>query len=389
MGHDGGPTKRPPLEHDRGGRCRRPSRRSSALRPARWWLAIAASATLVSACQQEDEALPRFGSLQYESEHLEIWASDGLQACGGTYEYTEHWLAAFRERVGEHGDGSRHTFYWLSGDEFLPELCTTGIACAYPRSNVIYSTLIPAEHEIVHAELDAQPPSVLVEGAAEAFGTIASPFASKSMSIDPLLDEEQIPGIGYQTAGRFSRFIIEQHGIEAYFTLYESLDGATGREAFAEAVEDVLHVELPTLLQAFAARSPCAVGDWRYFDYECSTLPLTPWDSPTRWSDEIDLSCAADDVIGPRRGLVWTLRALEVEHPGSYDLVIDSTDESAQVAIFPCDSNCYDDENEPATPTTTLAAGGSASVFLTAGRHWMRVDHSDGSDAPVSVTLER
>jgi hypothetical protein len=94
-------------------------------------------------------------------------------------------------------------------------------------------------------------------------------------------------------------------------------------------------------------------------------------------------------VIGPRRDLVWTLRALEVEHMGSYELVIESVDESAEVAIFPCDANCYDLEGKPATPAATVAAGGSASVFLTAGRHWMRVEHSAGSDAPVSIAIER
>lgn len=370
MGRKGRPVGGNPLAC-LGCRWRRSLGRNSLIsRRAPKWLAGAAGALLVGACQQaHEEPFPRFGTLQYESESFEVWASDGLQACGGTYDYMERWLAAFRERVGDHGNPARHTFYWVGPADFELELCTTGVACSYPSANVIYSTIIPAEHEIVHAELDAQPPSVLVEGAAEVFGSIASPMTISTMSIDPLLVEEQIPGVGYQTAGRFSRFIIERHGIDAYFALYEALDGASGRKAFAEAVEDTLGVGLTELEEGFEDTTPCSVAHWRYFDYECSTLPLTPWESPTRWSDDIDLSCAADDVIGPRRGLVWTLRAFEVEHEGAYELTVESPDESAQVAIVPCATSCYDDAATSGSHATSLVARSKTSVYLTAGRH--------------------
>ncbi len=387
MRRNGRPDGVDSCEHERRGRRQQQGRNPPVSRGAPKWLASAVWALLASAC--DEEGLPHVGTLQYESESFEVWASDGLQACGGTYEYMEDWLAAFRARVGAHGDPAKHTFYWVGPADFELELCTTGVACAYPTSNVIYSTIIPAEHEIVHAELDAQPPSVLVEGAAEVFGSVASPFTISTMSIDPLLDDEQIPGIGYQTAGRFSRFIIERHGLDAYFALYAALDGVYEREAFAKAVKDTLGVELSALVEDFESVSPCSVAHWRYYDHECTSVPLTPWESPTRWSEDIDLSCAADDVIGPRRGLVWTLRALEVEQEGTYELVVESADESAQVAIIPCKPSCYADEPTSVAVSGSLVARSKTSVSLTAGRHWMRVDHSSDSDAPVSVTLER
>jgi hypothetical protein len=346
-----------------------------------WFLAVAG-------CQDEGD-LPHFGTLRYESESFEVWASNGLDACGGTFDYTEQWLVAFRERVDEHAEHGRHIFYWLTPEDFDNEVCTTGYACAYPHSNVIYSTVIPAEHEFVHAELDARPPSVLREGAAEVFGSMSSLFTTRLTPLDPLLHDEQIPSSGYQTAGRFSRFIIERHGLDAYFELYESLDGAISRQALAAGVEETLGVQLPALVESFEESSPCSVDRWRYFDHECSTLPLTPWESPTRWAEEIDLSCSAKDVIGPRKGLVWTLRALEVDYAGLYDLTIESTDESAQVAIIPCNEQCYDLEPRPGALAAGVATGGSASVYLAAGRHWLRVEHSDGSDAGVSIAIEQ
>lgn len=374
MGWSAGPTN----EHAAAGAARD----TCVARHAAWLVVV-----LALACEAQD--LSRLGTQRYESERFEVWASDGLEACGGTYAYMEQWLAAFRERVGEHGNPGRHAFYWLTPEEFTPELCTTGIACTYPQANVVYSTLIPFEHEIVHAELDAQPPSVLGEGAAEAFGSIDSPFSTSIMHVGPLLDAERIPGEGYQTAGRFSRFLIERYGLDGYFALYEALDGARGSEAFAEAAEETLGVEASELVKRFDEARPCSVEQWRYFDYECSALPVTAWRSPTRWAEELDLACASEDVIGPRRGLVWTLRALEVEHAGWYELGIESADESAQVAILPCGGNCYGGEPSSVARVASVAAGGRATVFLMPGRHWMRVDCSDRSEAAVSVTLER
>jgi hypothetical protein len=348
-----------------------------------WW-----STTLLLMCPGcRDGDLPRLGTVQYESDNYEIRVSNGLSACGGTYEYMEVWLAAFRERVGVHGHPARHTFHWLTPEDFGEDLCSGGAACAHPWADVIYSTLIPFEHEVVHSELDSDAPSVLVEGSAEVFGSIESPYATDVVVVDSLLDEERIPGVGYQTAGRLARFIIEQHGLDAYFELLEELDGSRGRDAIAEGVHRTLGVELSTLVADFESSSPCSVARWRYFDYECSSLPLTPWQAPTRWVEEIDLSCSAADVIGPRGGLVWTLRALEVEQDGSYQLTIASAEQTARVDVFQCDVECFDG-GQTTPPTASVATGGQATTFLAKGRHWIRVEHSDASDASVTVAIE-
>lgn len=359
---------------------------------SRHWSARGTVAILMLAAGCQEEGLPHFGTLRYESDEFEVWASDGLEACGGTFEYVEGWLVGFRERAGEHGSPAKHTFYWLSPADYEDsdrDICSSRTACAYSRSNVIYSTVIPHEHEIVHTELDARPPSILREGAAEVFGSIEPPFTTEVADLDPLLDADQISGYGYTTAGRFSRFIIERHGLDAYFELYTALDGAQGRDAIATGVENVLGVELSALVSNFEGASPCSVDRWRYFDRECSILPLTSWQSATRWADEIDLSCAAPDVIGPRRDLVWTRRALEVAQAGSYELTLESTNPTAQVAIFACDVNCFDGQPSTAIPTTSIATGGHATVFLETGRHWLEVQHAAGSDAPVSIALAR
>jgi hypothetical protein len=344
------------------------------------------AAAMTMGCQEE--GLPHFGTLQYESESFEVWASEGLEACGGTFEYTEQWLVAFRERIGEHGDPAKHTFYWLSPNDYDESFCPSGTSgCAY--ESIAYSTVIPHDHELVHIELDAVPPSFLREGAAEAFGSIRTSELTTITDIEALFDMDQIPASGYQTAGRFSRFIIDHHGVDAYFDLYEALDGATSRAALEAEVEDVLGVTLPELVADFESFSWCSVDRWRFYDRECTMLPLTPWQSPTRWAEEIDLSCAAPDVVGPQRDRVWTRRAFEVEQAGLYDLVIESADPTAQVEVFSCAASCFAGEPYSPMPSAEVATGGRASFFLDTGRHWLQVQHAAEGDASVSVAIER
>lgn len=63
--------------------------------------------------------------------------------------------------------------------------------------------------------------------------------------------------------------------------------------------------------------------------------------------------------------------------------------EDHRFAIFSCGVGCFDGEPIPATPSASVATGGSAAVFLATGRHWMQVEHAAGSDAPVAIVIER
>src|SRR4029079_18942969 len=94
--------------------------------------AVTVLLALVGGCQEE--GLPHFGTLRYASDNYEVWASEGLEACAGTFPYVENWLPAFRERISQHDDPAKHTFYWLSPDEYDRDICPVGIACAYPHS---------------------------------------------------------------------------------------------------------------------------------------------------------------------------------------------------------------------------------------------------------------
>jgi hypothetical protein len=335
----------------------------------------------------EDPDAPQ--SPYYDGAHLEVWASDGLEACNGTFPYMEAWLSAFRDRVGRSDSEVRHTFYWQSPEEFEASPCVDAVACAFPRTDVIYSSIVPEEHELVHTELEGWPSSLLREGAAEVFGSAGHFDVVNVPSIESLADERRIPGPAYQTAGRFSRFLIDRFGIDAYLDLYAGLDADAGREGLAAGVADILEADLSSVVADFEQQRACRQEAWRFYDVECAALPLEPWQDPDRWSATVDLACDAPDVIGPRFDTVWARRALHVPETDRYTLSIASDDPSAVVTIFSCNASCgrADESTVVMIPAATIEH--ATTLELDAGRHWLRIEQAAGSGAPVTVRIER
>lgn len=325
----------------------------------------------------------------YDGAHLQVWASEGLEACDGTFPYMEAWLSAFRDRVGRSDSAAVHTFYWQSPEEFEASPCVDAVACAFPRSDVIYSSYVPAEHELVHTELEGRPPSLLREGAAEVFGCTDHIDIVNRPSIEALADERQISGVDYQAAGRFSRLLIDRFGIDAYLDLYAGLDADAGREGLAAGVADILEADLSSLVQAFEQQRACRHETWRFYDVECSVLPLEPWQHSGHWSATVHLACDAPDVIGPRFDTVWARRALHVPETGRYTLSIASDDPSAVATIFSCHATCGRADESTVVMIPAATVDRPTTLELAAGRHWLRIEQAAGSGAPVTVRIER
>lgn len=334
-------------------------------------------------CRPEDTS-PNGEVLLYDSPDFQVWASEDLQTCEGTFPYTEQWLDRFHEHVGPYGTSRQPVIHWLSPDDFGVSPCAGTVACV-PPSNIIYSSLLPIEHEFVHAILDNGPPSVLREGVAEVFGSIG-PGLVNVASVEDLIEKNRLDGPSYATAARFTRFIIDEYGIDGYFEVYEGLDGVRTKDEFAVEIETYLNVDLPTLLADFEEVSNCSMDRWRFYDVECSSMEVTPWREPTLWAEHIDLSCSSPDVIGPRRGVVWTRRALNVEQDGFYWLHIDSDDPTASVLANMCNVPCANDDPLPGNLGATI--GQDSRIFLRPGRHWLQIQHADSTNAPVYVTIQ-
>lgn len=314
--------------------------------------------------------------------------------------YVDRWLAAFRRRVGEHGSPTHHRFYWLTEEEMDRSPCRKArpgaVACAFGRHATIYSPLLPIEHEVVHVELtpEAGHP-LLTEGAAELFGSIAASSTTEAYSVAELVDGEYLHAPAYTSAGRFSRYLYEQHGSDAYFELFDAAVGVDDEAGLAAAFDRTLGVTLDEAIADYDTYAACDPPRWRFHDYECEDLALSPWASVDLWQDTVALDCAAPDVIGPRRDLgtegpdkIWTLRALEVSEAGPYQLRVEG-DAPAVAELQPCSGNCFDDDGVTVVGIRATTEAASPIGLLLPGRYWMRIERDANDSGEVVVSLER
>lgn len=367
-------------------------------RPRRAAAALAAGMLLTlktsSACAPD---LPRFGTLRYQGDDFEVWASDGLKACGGTHAYTEAWLAGFREHLGEHARPQYHVFNWVDDDDLSAAPCETLGACAQAQQNVIYSNRIPHEHEIVHVELDTQDaPPVLSEGAAEAFGTDQPPIELTHDVVEQLLsDIGTIPHARYPAAGRFTRFLIDTYGVDAWMEVVRASPEPAAREGIERAMLDVVGEDVTDVLAAFEQAPACSTAEWRFYDYECGAHPLTAWVDADHWEAEVDVACEDEEAIGPQQGRWWTVHALEITEPGTYALTAHAS-EGATFELVPCALSCFEDPQgsqalQPVPPHVGVAMTDvdDLPLDLPAGRYWFRVQQDTDERAEVVLSLRR
>lgn len=344
-------------------------------------------ALALGACT-EDEDLPHFGTLRYEGENLEVWASEGLSPCGGTYPYLDAWLTGFREHLGGSARPQHQIYYWLDAEDYEETTCPQpSDGCALWGRNRVYSRQIPCEHELVHAELDTmKSSSIFTEGVAELFGSNGSLTGDpRSYPLDDLLGQhDRIPYEGYRTAGRFSRYLTETYGLEQFLDVVRASPRGGGRLEIAQTFASVLDEDLDEIVADFETYAPCSTVAWRYFDYECLTMPTTPWVSPDLWEVSLDVHCD-EEAIGPRNGHFWTLRAFDVAEPGEYRIT-GSTDDNARVYIVPCAISCYDEESPRALGGFVAAA---LNVRMERGRYWVRTEVPDGASTSLELAIRR
>lgn len=355
----------------------------------RRWPGLVALLALGCAAPVDPESPPEFGAPIYEGEQFEVWASDGLVACGGTHAYTEAWLDAFHLRLGEFANPQFHRFYWLDDDDLAETRCPGDHrACAFATQNVVYTTLIPDEHEIVHVELgDLRAPSFLNEGVAELYGSTAGSDAIADADLRAVITESSLPGPAYEAAGRLSRYLVDTYGQEAYFELLKTARPGDDEGALAAAFSAVFSEDLDAVFDAFEGERVCDAPQWRYRDHECNDLPTIPWQDADHWVTSAEVACVDADVLGPRHGRMWTLRALDVPEGGVHALSIEGV-AGAQAILESCDRSCFDGGPLLSTPRASVGLP-AAVAMLEAGHYWLQIDLPAGEVSSVEVRLER
>lgn len=346
---------------------------------------VLALATGLAGCQPDARLL---GERIYEGEDFDVYASEGLVACEGTFPQMEGWLAAFRAEVGETARGARLEFFWLDEEEFGASPCDEHAdGCADLDTDRVYATLIPLPHEIVHVELaHARPPDLFREGAAEMFGSARPGEQITTADVEELFVNDF--GVReYAEAGKFNRFLYEALGRDDYFELYRSLPRDAGREEVDDAIQSVLSLELDDLLAEYRAFNPnCQVENWRLHPLECEAMPPTPWAEDGVWRMSLPLGCGHPTAVGPQLGRIWTRRSLDVLDEGVHEIHLTSSNPNAdaRLRVVACDASCMPGEWDA---SVNIDIESYLARPLVPGRHWVELSIADGTSTDIEVEI--
>lgn len=371
-------------------------RRRVARTRARAWGSWAGLALAVG-CAPELE--PEIGALVERGEHVEVWASDGLEVCGGNVAHMDRFVERFREVVGPRPEAeARHRYYVLDEEDWaLLGWCDDLAGCTIER-RTIYARRLPSRHELVHAEIAAGGHSLLEEGIAEAFGDGPPDAWPFTYDVEEALDlgDARLPFEGYQRAAHFSRFLIDRYGIDGFLRLRDSTSKGEGREALARAFEVAVDRSLESELIAYEGYAAwCQNAGYRLALLECE-LPVTPWRSELSFVETVELTCAGADVLGPFDGEIFTYRALEMPLAAKLDIEVEAegTDD-ARAWIVKCGSRCRgwpgDDPDYPLEPpqiAVEVRLGEPREATLYPGRYWIRMSRPVGSPGALTLRVE-
>ena len=263
-----------------------------------------------------------------EGVHVVVVADAGLEMCGGTLAHMDAFIAAAAREFGVEaplGD-DRLTLYWMVEAFHARSGCdATATGCAQGSSAWVAS--VPVDHEFVHnltEELGA-PTGFFVEGIAVAYEGLGGDGMPEG-SIEGLVSASSqtllaTPG-SYVLAGAFSAYLVEQHGLAAYWRAYAAIDRDADDAAIDAAFVSAFGVSLADSIAGFdRARRSCPHG--------VSTAKLVECAAPTiEWRDGAaslhrSLACEQDDVIGPHAGdLAVALHTLEIPAGGEYEISV-------------------------------------------------------------------
>jgi hypothetical protein len=257
--------------------------------------------TSMLGCTPELE--PELGEFVARGEHVEVWASEGLEVCGGNVEHMDRFVERFREVVGPRPEGEEvHRYYVLDEADWLETACPErSEGCTAARRTVYTRVGIPVLHELVHAEIYGRHDSYLEEGIAELYGSPKLASAPGERSVEEGIDIRgiHIPAEDYPRAAHFARFLVDRHGIDGFLRVRDRTAADSGYEAVDRAFEAELGVSLDAELDDYYEGYPdwCLDVGYRVPLVECE-LEARPWVDGA-YEMAVDLACDSPETLGP------------------------------------------------------------------------------------------
>lgn len=327
----------------------------------------------LSACQQS--ALP---PVVFTGRNVEVGVAEGLRVCGGTFEYMDTHVDALWNALRLAPRGGPFRFSYMDPQQVEVVAPCLGEACA--TTDHVYSSIIPWNHEHVHVvrqRVFGSPlplPAAFEEGLAELYGD-GRHVGVSDVSLAELVERDGISGSSaYLRAGHAVSVLVDQYGIEAVNTVSMRAPSA----GFEEAFEATLETPLDAFVADYEQQPQCQQLRWRRPLLECGGTPV-PWlDGQLR----VDMVAACDDpaTIGPRGGMMWTYRTIEIEQTGSHAIAVggDLDEGVGSLWLTGCDGGCE------GTTMHSLQAGEQV-LWLEAGRYYLMLERDVAE--PGAITL--
>lgn len=280
-------------------------------------VSAAAVTSMMTACGLPD--------IRYETEHLRIATEFDEPLCRGTLDHLELVVTTLETTLGTSVDQPIEVYLYDSRESSVnPGWCSSDTARGCHENGAVYSDLDSLEHELVHAVVETMgdPAPFWSEGTAAALESRRTLFGLVAPLDD--LDAKESSAVNYRSAGHFSRWLLETHGVERYRELLRAPGSA--REAF----EQTYDFSLEDAQAQFYAEAPYSYGALVACDY-----PELDQIDALSWSETFDLDCDAPDVSSTERGM-GALRILTISQRGHY--AFSTTGETATI------SRCDDED---------------------------------------------
>lgn len=366
----------------------------------RWVVGILGFASFggSSACAPQ---YPEFGEIQYDSEFIEVWASDETLICAGSFGELDHFSVELRTyaeaiQVGWAHEGFR--YYWLNENEWEDVEDTCGGArtgCYLPRSRtrapVVYANELFL-HEVVHAMF--RPASgghpLFREGLATLLSASAddSPNVVVNANLEELLRDTAswLPFAEYDTAAFVTRIMIDAHGKRALKMMEHMRLGMSPSEA--SQVMANYGIDFHEARNAVDRHSPCRVSGIQLNLPECSS-PQIGWDDDGKLSFSTTGTCDDTASSGPVGGKVYTTKTFDVPESGSYILSLSSADETYAIVGRCNRAMCESTVLGASAPDMRISGGETIDVDLALGKHWVSIwTRLDSVAADTSARFE-
>jgi hypothetical protein len=250
-------------------RDRRPPGRNAAGRLSLLSLAVGAAAFGPGGCSDGGGGSPF--RVAFETEHFRYLVEEGAAVCADSGPLLERHYDAYTAYLGPALPAGQKFDYYLYKDVASlandNDSCAIGEATGCQEGKSIRSTVPILGHEIVHvvAGLRAQAPPLLTEGLAVVLGCLDTSDAVAGPIVpDPqlgaLLDASawwqpvDMDADRYAQAASFVRFLIDQHGrqafLDAYFDLPTSASQSDWDRTFTAAFQSNVAAELAAWMAA-------------------------------------------------------------------------------------------------------------------------------------------